>query len=136
RLGERAVGGRDLAVADPDGRRRLDRLEGVAAQVVAALLDAFGEREILAHECVGLALRHRLQLLFLVVDQAQVLHVCRSLCPIVAGESAESTTSRQKVSGRRGVTVSIPRRSRGPSPPRNCPCSRTFSSPSSRSSAG
>ena len=36
RLGERSVGGGQLAVPRPHGRRRLHRLKRVAAQVVAA----------------------------------------------------------------------------------------------------
>src|SRR4029079_6333893 len=40
RFGERAVRGRDLPVAHADGGGGADRLQGVAAQVVAALLDA------------------------------------------------------------------------------------------------
>ena len=42
-LGERAVGGGHLAVAHPDGRGGLRRLQRVAAEVVAALLDVLGE---------------------------------------------------------------------------------------------
>ena len=42
-LGERAVGGGNLAIPDPDGRGGVRRLERVAADIVAALLDVLGE---------------------------------------------------------------------------------------------
>jgi hypothetical protein len=74
RLGERAVGGRHLAVANAHGGRRLNRLQGFAADVVAGLFDPLGKREVLAHHGVGLVLRHGGPGLLVVVDEAQVAH--------------------------------------------------------------
>src|SRR5512144_2179356 len=74
RFGERSVGGGELAVADPDRRGGLHGLQRFSGQIVAALLDVFGEGEVGPHERVGLALRHGAHLLLVVVDQAQVPH--------------------------------------------------------------
>src|SRR5687768_15831644 len=71
RLGEGPIGRRELAVPDADRRCGRNGLQRLASDVVAALLDAVGEREILAHEGITLALRHRFDLLLVVVDQAQ-----------------------------------------------------------------
>ena len=49
RLDIRTVGGRELAVPHTDRRGRLGRLERFAADVVARLLDAFGEPVVLGH---------------------------------------------------------------------------------------
>src|SRR5438034_972141 len=74
RLGEGTVGGGQLAVPDPHGRGRVNRLERLPRDVVAALADPLGEGVVLAHEGVRLALGHGAQLLLLIVDQAKVLH--------------------------------------------------------------
>src|SRR4029079_19075017 len=74
RLGERPVGRRHAAVPHADGGCVLDRLQVVAAEIVAALSHAFGEGEILAHQALELGLRHLLELLLFVVNEAQILH--------------------------------------------------------------
>src|SRR5581483_5193171 len=73
-LGEGAVGGGQLAVSDPDGGGARDRLERLAPEIVTAPADRVGEGEVLAHQRVPLVGGHGAPPLFLVVDQADVLH--------------------------------------------------------------
>jgi len=79
RLGERAVGGRDLSVPDAHGRGRIRRLEGIAAKHVTALLDLLSEREVLLGHGNSLPGVSRGGLVVL-VDQAQVLHGVPPVC--------------------------------------------------------
>ena len=94
RLDERTIGRGQLTVADPHGRGGLNGLEGLPADVVAALPEPLAEREILAHEGLRLALGHGTLLLLLIVDQAQILHSsllinCRRMAFTLDSRSAE-----------------------------------------------
>jgi hypothetical protein len=73
-------------------------LQGIAAHIVAALLDAFGEGPVLAEELLRLGLGPRLSEALFVVDEAQVSHdgsLVGGLAAghqIVVGPSLESTS--------------------------------------------
>src|SRR6266496_5179228 len=74
RLREGAVGRQGFAVADPDGRRGRDRLEGVAGQVFPALLDARGEGAVLLVDGALVLLVEGLPVHLTVVNQKHVSH--------------------------------------------------------------
>src|SRR5690348_16875285 len=63
RLGEWSIRRGDFAVANTQRGRSRRGLEGVAAEVMAAVLDALGEGTVFGHDGVRLVLRHRLVLL-------------------------------------------------------------------------
>src|SRR4051812_15916976 len=73
-FGERPVGRRQLAAADPEGGRRADRLQRLARHIVAALPDPLGEGVVLAGERLLFSLRASLRGRFVIVNQAQVPH--------------------------------------------------------------
>src|SRR6266542_2541814 len=74
RLREGAVGRQGFAVADPDGRRGRDRLEGVAGEVFPALLDALGEGTVLLVDGALVLLVEGLPVHLTVVNQKHVSH--------------------------------------------------------------
>src|SRR5918996_1415936 len=73
-LGERAVGRRKPAAPHPHGLGRVNRLERLREDRVTALLQLLVDRDVLVRERLELARGHGLELLFLAIDQAQVLH--------------------------------------------------------------
>src|SRR5436190_8427670 len=73
-LGERAVGGGDLAVADAHGRGLVGVLQPVRPHVIAGLLDAFRECPIVLLRLLDLVPRDVRFLLFFLVNQAQEFH--------------------------------------------------------------
>src|SRR5688572_3420240 len=94
RLGERAIGGRRLPVPHPHRHRGLRRVERIAADVLACLLDVVGEREVLTHDRVRLVLRPRRPVALVLVDQAQVFH---GTPPRVKGFSPISRSARREI---------------------------------------
>src|SRR5918993_329747 len=74
RLGERAVGRRDLAVAYAHGRRRRRGLERPAGHYVPALLIRAAEGEVLAEFGVGVRFGQAGPGLLVLVDEAEVFH--------------------------------------------------------------
>ena len=75
RLGERAVGGECLVVLHADGGRRLRRLQRVAGDHRAAVLEVLRERHVRLVDLALLLLAERLPAVLLAVDQQHVLHV-------------------------------------------------------------
>src|SRR5262245_57329112 len=96
RLRERAVGDRHLAVADAHCRRRLDRLERLRRHQDSAVPQSRPAGG-------ALAVRHGVQLLWLEVDQAQILHVSpqHSLVEPVARKSTPGTPRCETIGGLR-----------------------------------
>src|SRR6266571_2328004 len=74
RLGEGPVRGERLAVLDPDGRSRLNGLEGIRGNVVPALPENLVIVQRLVNAGVHLVLRQGVPVVLVYVDQAQVLH--------------------------------------------------------------
>src|SRR5262245_6762055 len=70
RLGKRVIGDGDLAIPDRYGCGHLNWLQGIRGNVVAALPKLLAVIENLIHQRVVLARRQRIQLAFLVIDQA------------------------------------------------------------------
>jgi len=70
----RAPGMREPAIAHPDRHGGARRLHRIAAYMVAALPDGFRIGEEFAHDLSGSGFRHLLPGLFVLIDQAKVLH--------------------------------------------------------------
>src|SRR5215471_4956001 len=114
-LREGPIGRRYAAVPQPERRGGLHGFEGVGGDEVTVLFEDVVVVERLADERVELALRERVQVLLVIVDQAQVLHGAtpplRSR-QLVVGDGPESTSGPMKKARQPRSSASRPSRKR------------------------